>query len=124
MTNRKSLLTQTERVEALVKKARSFEDFLRGPKAHDVEIILHENIPYSQHGTIYQMPNREIRVGGQPISHHNFELHELIKELREELETVNKMSSIKVDEARRQLLMDLQEKSCPANQISTEAKSL
>lgn len=122
-TDEKSLLTRSERIKNLLLKAEGFERYLNSPRAQEVTIIAPAEFAPGTPRTIYQAPRPQINVGGQPIEHHHWELRELIKELREELDTVNKMSNITVEQARRQLLIDLRGTKCPS-QTSTEAKSL
>jgi rhodanese-related sulfurtransferase len=118
------LLTQAERIKNLLLKAEGFERFLNSDRAQVVDIIAPEEYEaFRMPGTIYSRPKPRINIGGQPIEHHHWELRELIKELRIELDTVNKMSNITVEQARRQLLIDLRGTKCPS-QTSTEAKSL
>lgn len=120
---KKTMLEQQERIKNLLLKAEAFERYLNSPRAQEVSIIAPEEFAQGTPRTIYQVPRPQINVGGQPIEHHHWELRELIKELREELDTVNKMSNITVEQARHQLLNDLRGKKCPS-QTSTEAKSL
>lgn len=118
------LLTQAERIKNLLLKAEGFERYLNSDRAQVVDIIAPDYPDTFRHaGTIYSAPKPRVNIGGQPIEHHHWELRELIKELREELDTVNKMSNITVEQARRQLLNDLRGTKCPS-QTSTEAKSL
>lgn len=117
----KTLLKRQQRIDNLLLRAEGFERYLNSARAQEVAIHPMEDHLISR--TAYQTPRPRIDIGGQPIEHHHFELRELIRELREELETVNKMSNITVAQARRQLLKDLQEMPCPKS-TSTEAKSL
>lgn len=122
--DKKTLIEQQERVTNLLLKAEGFERFLNSERAHEVVVYPPpDDVLGAAPRTLYQPVRPDIHVGGRPISHYNFELRELIKELRLELETVNKMSNLTVMEARRQLLRDLQEMPCPKS-TSTEAKSL
>lgn len=121
--DKKTLIEQQKRITNLLLKAEGFEHFLNSDRAHEVVVYPPPEPMFGDSQTVYQKPRPDVHVGGRPITHYNFELRELIKELRLELETVNKMSNITVAEARRQLLRDLQEMPCPKS-TSTEAKSL
>jgi hypothetical protein len=120
--DKKTLLEQQARISNLLLKAEGFEHFLNSERAQEVVIYPPTDMPFGDRGTMFSKPRPDIHVGGRPITHHHFELRELIKELRLELDTVNKQSNITVAEARRQLLRDLQEMPCPKS-TSTEAKS-
>lgn len=122
--DKKTLIDQQKRISNLLLKAEGFEHFLNSDRAQQVVVYPPpDDVLGAAPRTLYQPVRPDIHVGGRPIEHHHFELRELIKELRLELETVNKLSNITVAEARRQLLNDLQEMPCPKS-TSTEAKSL
>lgn len=121
--DKKTLIEQQKRISNLLLKAEGFERFLNSEKAHEVVVYPPPEPIMGESRTMFQTPRPAIHVGGRPITHYNYELRLLIQELREELETVNKLSNITVAEARRQLLRDLQEMPCPKS-TSTEAKSL
>lgn len=121
--DKKTLLAQQERITNLLRKAEGFEHFLNSEKAHEVVLYPPPEHIMGESRTTFQTPRPDIHVGGRPITHYNYELRMLVQELREELETVNKLSNITVAEARRQLLKDLQELPCH-DLTSTEAKSL
>jgi hypothetical protein len=121
--DKKTLIAQQKRVADLLVKAEGYELFLNSDRAHVVVTYPPPEPMMGDCQTMYQKPRRDIHVGGRPIEHHHFELRDLIKELRLELETVNKMSNITVEEARRRLLIDLQEMTC-LKSTSTGAKSL
>ena len=121
--DKKTLIDQQKRIADLLLKAEGFERFLTTEKAHEVVVYPPPEHIMGESRTTFQTPRPDIHVGGRPIAHHNYELRLLIQELREELETVNKLSNLTVANARRQLLNDLQEMPCQKS-TSTEAKSL